>query len=72
MKPDKHGWLPVSELKDHSEPIVYARPKGRGKWSVGIAYWTVSQKWSPEMESQLAPHGFTHFMRLPHPPEESQ
>lgn len=50
------------------EPVVYARPRGNGKWGVGIAYWTVSKKWNPEMESKHAPEGFTHWMELPDPP----
>lgn len=61
------SWIAVSErMPDKSEPVVYRRPNPRhpGRWSVGIAYWTVSQKWLPEAESLLAPQGFTHWMPL--------
>ena len=49
----------------HDEPVIYAKPNPHksGAWHVGIAYWTVSQKWSPEAESQHAP-GFTHWKPL--------
>lgn len=60
-------WIPVRERQpDRKEPIVYARPDpGRhGKWHVGIAYWTVSQRWNPQMESEHAPEGFTHWKPL--------
>lgn len=63
-------WISVEdEQPDHKEPVVYAvnRP-GPGRWSVGIAYWTVSKKWNPEMESTQAPDGYTHWMPLPEPP----
>lgn len=65
-------WIKVSDQHPckHGEPIVYASPKGMGRFNVGIAYWTVSDKWNPEMESTHAPTGFTHWMPLPAPPEK--
>lgn len=65
------GWTAVADRHPpHEEPVVYARPNQRrpGCWSVGIAYWTVSQKWNPEAESQQAPAGFTHWKPLGDPP----
>jgi hypothetical protein len=62
-------WIPVRErLPPKDEPVVYARPNGPERWHVGVAYWTVSQKWNPEAESRFAPYGFTHWMPLPEPP----
>lgn len=64
-------WISVKDKQQPlqtKEPVVYARPRENGKWSVGIAYWTVSEKWNPEMESTHAPGGFTHWMELPDPP----
>ena len=57
----------------HDEPVVYARPhrSRRGVWSVGIAYWTVSQKWNPEQESVKEPAGFSHWKPLGLPPTVS-
>ena len=64
----KPKWTDIKdEAPSKDEPIVYRKPKGDGRWSVGIAYWTVSEKWNPEMESQQTPHGFTHWMPLPDP-----
>lgn len=60
-------WIAVRDRPPpHDEPVVYARPHHRrpGAWSVGIAYWTVSQKWNPEAEAQRAPDGFTHWKAL--------
>lgn len=63
-------WVKCSErMPDHSEPVIYLRAKD-GKFSVGIAYWTVSQKWKPEAQSMKCPEGFTHWMPLPQPPQE--
>lgn len=68
-------WIAVADqVPDKGEPIVYARPKGHKRWYVGIAYWTVSQKWNPEHESQHAPQGFTHWKPLgdlPRPPHSA-
>ena len=58
-------WISVKDkAPDIREPVVYARPKGAGRWSVGIAYWTVSQKWNPELNSVLCPRGFTYYKPL--------
>lgn len=68
-------WISVKERPpEKGEPIVYARPNPRksGVWSVGIAYWTVSQKWNPELNSEQAPTGFTHWKPLGQPPSESE
>ena len=64
-------WILFKDQRpDHKEPVVYARRKaGRKGWFVGIAYWTVSDKWNPEMESTQAPEGYTHWMSLPEPPD---
>jgi hypothetical protein len=64
-------WICVEDLPpSHSEPVVYARPDPfrPGRWHVGIAYWTVSQRWNPEMESSMNPEGFTHYKPLGDPP----
>lgn len=66
-KRSEDEWISVADKQpDYSEPVVYKRPshKGDGRWSVGIAYWTVSKKWNPEMESQKSPQGFTHWKPL--------
>jgi hypothetical protein len=65
-KLDGTEWIPVHKHPpDKKEPVVYARKKpDRSGWHVGIAYWTVSEKWNPEMESVLAPEGFTHWKPL--------
>ncbi|MEE1611593.1 DUF551 domain-containing protein [Microvirga sp. CF3016] len=62
-------WISVKDrAPEKGEPVVYCRPGRNGRLNVGIAYWTVSQKWNPEMESTHAPTGFTHWMPLPAPP----
>lgn len=67
-------WIPVSlQAPPRGEPVVYARPKpGKNKWHVGIAYWTVSDRWNPECESRHAPNGFTHWKPLGPTPNEPQ
>ena len=62
-------WRPVSDLKDHSEPVVYARRKNDRTWHVGIAYWTASQHWNPEMQSVENPRGFDWWKPLGDPPQ---
>ena len=66
------GWISIHDEKpSQKEPVVYARPdlkRGNGNWNVGIAYWTVSEKWNPEAQSERCPRGFTHWMPLPSPP----
>lgn len=71
-EPTGVDWIRVSDrAPDHSEPVVYARPHRRepGRWSVGIAYWTRSQRWNPEQESTEAPDGFTHWKPLGRRPQ---
>jgi hypothetical protein len=64
------AWISVDDkAPNKSEPVVYLRA-AKGKMSVGVAYWTVSKKWNPEMQSEHAPTGFTHWMPLPEPPIE--
>lgn len=61
-------WIRVCDQKPPTkEPVVYAVPKGNGRYGVGIAYWTVSEQWNPEIESVRAPQGFTLWMPLPGP-----
>lgn len=65
-------WISVRDRSPPpDEPVVYARPRAFAgpKWHVGIAYWTVSDKWNPEQESTSNPGGFTHWMPLPDPPQ---
>lgn len=68
----ERGWVSVKDrMPNKREPVVYAKPKSKGGkayWGVGIAYWTVSEKWNPEAESQRAPDGFTHWTPLLEPP----
>jgi len=65
-------WISVEDrLPNKNEPVVYINRKEFKKgWFVGVAYWTVSNKWNPECESTENPEGFTHWMPLPEPPEE--
>jgi len=63
------AWIDVKDKKPPTdEPIVYVKPKDGERFCVGIAYWTVSKKWKPEMESTQNLSGFTHWMPLPEPP----
>ena len=64
-------WIATGDkIPPTDEPVVYCMPRGGKKWSVGIAYWTVSEKWMPEMNSEQAPEGFTHWIPLPDPPKK--
>lgn len=69
-------WISVKEqVPSHDEPIVYCMPQNRtpyihGRWHVGIAYWTVSEKWNPNIYSEKYKEGFTHWMPLPDYPKE--
>lgn len=64
-------WIAVrDQTPPHNEPIVYCRRKDETTWHVGIAYWTVSQKWNPELNSEYAFNGFTHWLPLPDVPME--
>jgi hypothetical protein len=64
-------WISVDDrLPDNNEPVVYCKRKHcKSGFYVGIAYWTVSQKWNPECESTKNPEGFSHWMPLPEPPK---
>ncbi|MGI9293441.1 MAG: DUF551 domain-containing protein [Pseudomonadales bacterium] len=63
-------WISVDDrMPDGKEPVVYARRKtGRKGWFVGIAYWTVSDTWNPELEASADNNEMTHWMPLPTPP----
>jgi len=53
-------WISVEdEMPDTKEPIAYRAPNPieKGKWYVGIAYWTLLQTWVPDH--------FTHWTALP-------
>lgn len=69
-------WISIKDQEPpKDEPIVYAKPdthRGPERWHVGIAYWTVSNKWNPEAQSRHAPTGFTYWMPLPPPPNPAQ
>lgn len=59
-------WIPITErAPDKKEPVLYRKNNIGGRYGVGIAYWTVSDKWIPEAQSLSHPHGFTHWMPLP-------
>ena len=66
------GWTSIKDqTPSHDEPIIYCiSPKGhdRSQWNVGIAYWTVSEKWNPDIYSNKNYEGFTHWMPLPKHP----
>lgn len=64
-----NGWIDSREIPpDRSEPVVYCI-KRNGKWAVGIAYWTVSKVWKPEIFSKLHPFGWFYYKPLGDPPE---
>jgi hypothetical protein len=59
-------WIAVRDQQpDKAEPVLYARPNPGtpGRWHVGIAYWTVSQRWMPQM-AEHGSCGFTHWKPL--------
>lgn len=63
-------WISVDErLPSTLEPVVYLRKADNGLMSVGVAYWTVSDKWTPGLCSKHQPEGFTHWRPLPEPPK---
>lgn len=60
-------WIRVEDQRPpKDEPVVYRRSLGGGRYGVGIAYWSKSDTWVPEMQSQFAP-GFTEWLPLPAP-----
>ena len=69
--PEADPWIAVRDQEpDRKEPIIYARFDGR-TWAVGIAYWTVSQTWNPELATSGV-GGFTHWKPLGLPPSRSK
>jgi hypothetical protein len=65
------SWISVSVLRPPTtEPIIYSYKKNNGKWAVGIAYWTKSNKWSPEINTREGFGGFTHWKPLGDPPTD--
>ena len=68
-------WISTKDqIPDRKEPVIYCQRSRDGKrWRVGIAYWTVSQIWNPQMNSVQNPDGFTHWLPLPSdPPKEAK
>jgi hypothetical protein len=64
-------WISVGKrVPPHSELIVYymSTGKGSGTFHVGIAHWTASKKWSPDIYSEKNRKGFTHWLPLPDVP----
>ena len=63
-------WISVKEqIPSHDEPIVYCIPGAlNSMFHVGIAYWTVSKKWNPDIYSEKNKEGFTHWIPLPDRP----
>ena len=64
-------WISVKDqIPSHDEPIVYCIPAKDGiyMFHVGIAYWTVSKKWKPDIYSEKNKEGFTHWLSLPDAP----
>lgn len=62
-------WQPI-ETAPRDEMFIWARPKVRGKWGLGLAYRNVSGGWS---DAYGAPtHDATHWMPLPAPPDDKQ
>lgn len=51
-----------------NEMFIWARPKGEGKWALGLAYWNVSGTWSDAYGAP--PSEATHWYPLPSPPKE--
>lgn len=47
--------------------IIWARPKGNGEWSLGLAYMTVSGYYSDAYES-TGPLRATHWKEIGEPP----
>ena len=59
-------WQPI-ETAPKNEMFIWAAPKGKGRWSLGLAYRNVSGGWSDAYGSD-APERATHWMPLPEPP----
>ena len=67
-------WISTKDqIPAHKEPVIYCQRKNKKPWRVGIAYWTASQTWDPQLNSSLDPKGFTHWLPLPsNPPKEAK
>lgn len=64
-------WISIKDqIPKRDEPILYCYQDDE-KWAVGIAYWTVSNKWNPDIYSTKYPKGFTYWMPLPNTPRLS-
>lgn len=73
MPHSSEPWISITDQPPPPpESIAFARPDplNPGHWRVGIAYWTVSGKWNPEIKSEIYPEGFTHWLPLPKPPSQ--
>ena len=63
-------WQPI-KTAPKDQMFIWAKPRGNGKWSLGLAYWTVSgysrdAYGAPEQEEA------THWMPLPPPPSTGE
>jgi hypothetical protein len=61
-------WQPIATAP-HGEMFIWAAPKGRDKWSLGLAYRNVSGGWSDAYGDPGPPLKATHWMPLPPPPK---
>jgi hypothetical protein len=52
--------------------FIWAVPRGKGKWSLGLAYWTVSGNWRDAYATPGVPEQATHWMPLPEPPRTDE
>lgn len=64
-------WQDISTLSK-GEMFIWAVPKGKGKWSLGLGYWNVSGGWSDAYASQSPPRDATHWMPLPQHPDTGE
>ncbi len=63
------NWQPISTApKDRM--FIWAAPNGPGKWSVGLAYQTVSKTWRDAYANPDAPAKATLWAEMPVPPRE--
>lgn len=67
MNDDKQWRHIKTDPPAKGEMFIWARPKGGGKWALGLAYWNVSGSWSDAYGA--SPKEATHWMPLPAPPE---
>jgi hypothetical protein len=64
-------WKPI-KTAPKDEMFIWARPKGDGKWGIGLAYRNVSGGWSDAYGDGSVPSSATHWHRLPSPPSQPQ